>query len=79
MTTVPDDNVIALPPRALDRAEKRAKRALHATIAEADDALAAVSDGDIDSIWRLHVLVSYAVRLVLDHRLATAENGRPRA
>lgn len=66
-----DGNVITLRSAAIDRAEARALFALRELVAEIDDALAAVADGDVDSVFRVHQLAGRAMKLVLDHRLAT--------
>lgn len=72
-------NVVALRWAAVDRAEVAARGAVREFMLEAEDALAAVLDGDLDSIFRLHQLVNRAVCVVLDHHLASEENWRPSA
>jgi len=79
MDTVHDTSVIELRSRALDRAESSARAAIRDLLLEADDALAAVLDEDVDSVFRLHRLVNRSVAIVLDHHLSTAWNWRPSA
>lgn len=72
MVPADSSNVVMLRSGNLDRAQALALRSVLALVAEIDDALHAVDDGDIDSIFRAHRLVNRAIGIVLDHRLATS-------
>lgn len=79
MDTVPDGNIISLRSGNLDRADVRARAAVRDLMLEADDVLAAVLDGDVDSVFLLHRIVNRAVGIVLDNRLATPWNWQAKA
>jgi len=65
---VPNGKVVSLRPRGRSAAEL----ALLRLVAEADDALAAVSDGDWDAVFTAHRAISRAIGIALDNRIATA-------
>lgn len=64
--------VVSLHVRRAAGAEARAQRTLNHLAHEAIVALEAVLAGDVDAIHGAFWAISRAVRIVLDHRMATA-------
>lgn len=79
MDTLPNGKILVLRSAAQDRAEVRARGAVYDLAGQAQVAIAAVLDGDIDAIFTAHRLVNKAMKTTLDHRLSTAWNWRPSA